>query len=64
MPGHLCKQFLLRCIKFLHFSIIHLAIQHGREQLLIQVLQLMEQLDPAEKSLIDIKNQNGHVSDL
>ena len=55
---------LLTCKNTPLFSVLHLAVDHGREELVNQVLQLTEQMHSAQQSLIQSKNSNGYVSDL
>lgn len=57
------KILLMTCKTTSLFSILHLAANHGREQLVSQVLQHIEQLQPADKSLLDSRNYYERVSD-
>ena len=55
---------LLTCKNTSLFSVLHMAVFHGREQLVDQVLQLTEQMQTATQSVIDSKGFHGKVSDL
>ena len=57
------KILLMTCKTTSLFSVLHLAANHGREQLINQVLQHMEHLQPADKSLVDSRTFHGEVSD-
>ena len=54
------RLLLLICKNTFLFSILHLAVDHGREQLVNQVLQLMEQVHST--GLIDSRDASGWVS--
>ena len=58
------RLLLLTCENKLLFSVLHLAVKHGREQLVDQVLQLIKQVHSTELSLIDSQNITEYVSDL
>ena len=58
------RLLLLTCKNTFLFSVLHLAVNHGREQLVDQVLQLIKQVHSTELSLIDSQNIYGYVSDL
>ena len=51
-------------VKMAFYSILHLAISHGREGLVSDILQLTKQLPPTEPPLVDSRNAPGMVSDL
>ena len=53
---------LLTCKSTFLSSVLHLAVSHGREQLVDQVLQLMQQVNSME--VINSQNGIGRVSDL
>ena len=55
---------LLTCKNISHFSVLHLAVYHGRQQLVDQVLHLTKQMQTAARSVIDSKGYYGKVSDL
>ena len=58
------RLLLLTCKITSFFSVLHLAVNHGREQLVNQVLQLTEQMRSTQQSFIQSKNSFGYVSDL
>ena len=58
------RHLLLTCENTLLFSVLHLAVDHGREQLVDQVLQLIKQVHSTQLSPIDSQNIIGYVSDL
>ena len=45
-------------------SVLHLAVQGGYEQVVYNIIQLMKQLPPTEKPLVDSCNKQRWVSDL
>ena len=58
------RSLFLTCKNTSLFSVLHLAVYHGCEQLVDQVLQLMEQMQAATQSVIDSKGYSEKVSDL
>ena len=58
------RHFLFTCENTSLFSVLHLAANHGREQLVNQVLQLTEQVHSTgvPVSIIDLQNYFGYVS--
>ena len=46
------------------FSVLHLAVDHGREQLVHNIVERVQQLPPTEPKLVDGCNRRGEVSDL
>ena len=54
---------MIRCENVFLFSVLHLAVEHGREQLVSDLLELIKQLPPTTPPLIDCASEGGHVSD-
>ena len=54
----------MRCKNVFHFSVLHLAVKHGHEELVVNIIHLIQQVPPTVPSTIDIANRNGRVSDV
>ena len=46
------------------FSVLHVAVQGGYEQVLHNIVELVQQLPPTKEPFLDIRNRFGWVSDL
>ena len=55
---------LMRCENVLLFSALHLAVQHGLEQLVSDLLKLIQQLPTTKPPLVDSGNISRKVSDM
>ena len=58
------RPLLFTCKNTFVYSVLHLAASHGRQQLVNQVLQLMEQEPSTRLLLIDRQDGDGWVSGL
>ena len=56
--------FLYNVIIFLFCSVLHLGVQHRRQQLVQDILELLKKIPPANPPLINSGNDNGWVCDL
>ena len=53
--------WLITCDNISFFSVLHVAVKGGYEQVANKIIQLVQQLPPTEEQFLDSRNNRGEV---